>query len=156
MSNGERRSLRGLLVVLFACLALPAAALALGTTYKGKTSQGKRVTIKIVNGKLVMKHSLIYWRAKCTHDGKAVAPIFGWTDFTGKVKGSSFAIKGSYVTLPGGPAKEVNTASMAFTLTGTQLTGTFSLKTRVYYVGTTPPTLTDRCHTGKLTFTANG
>jgi len=154
MHNGDRRWLGVLLCVLLTCLIAPAAALALSTSYKGKTSQGKRVTIKIVRGKVRQKPSEIHWRARCTFNGKATAPISGWTDFGGELKNGGFATSGKYTSYPGGPTKELNTASVRFTVSGNTVTGSFSLRARIYYEGTTPPRLTARCHTGKITFSA--
>ncbi len=155
MRNRGSRRLRSLAFIAAVCLLLPATALGLTGTFKGRTSQGRAATIKVAGRRVLQKSSRISWRASCTaSNGKKTYPLTNYTDFGGALKANRFYAHGKFTSYPGGPASELNTVTIQFTIKGRKITGSFSLSALIYYEGTQPPTLSERCSTGKIHFTA--
>lgn len=141
---------------LAVCLALPAVALALSGTFAGKTSQHKRIRIVISAGLVEQSASTIQWRAACTDTHGHHAPALnGGTDFGGRLKGKVFnGGRGFYQGSLGATTTVDYIPDIKFSIKGRQATGRFTLSARLYDAATTPPTLTERCHTGTIRFRA--
>ncbi len=143
--------MRKLIIVLCACMLVPAAvALAAVTgTFRGHTSKGGAVTIHVKNGVIPKKpQSIFYYKAHC-HSG---AILSGATFIDGKLhRGNSFSVVGGKDTVPvAGGYMARHTVTVRFTIKGKKASGTFNNSAKILKKGK----VVDRCGTGKLTFTA--
>lgn len=151
----------GVLLAAAVCLLLPAAAaLALSGTFKGRTSQGLRVRIKIVGNRVIKKSSFINWVIHCGK-GPGAGRIDGGTHFGGKLKDDEYrthAYRHNEI-LPNGQVeratKETDTTSVQFAVQGGTATGTVTAIDRTYNLLQNPPKQTGSCKSGKITFTAH-
>lgn len=144
----RRRNVGAALLVATVCILISAAAaFALTGTFKGKTSQHLKATIKVAGGTILYSSSTIHSRARCSKGSS----LSGSTRIGGKIKHGRWSGTGTYTSYPGGPIEAKNTVSISVSFSGHSAKGTFRLKSAEYFDGT----LYARCKTGKVTFTAS-
>jgi hypothetical protein len=136
------------------CALLPTAALAatatpVSGTFKGATSQGKTVKIKVASGRL--KGSSVGWSASCTTHGFSLS---GTTSLTGELTGKRYKHREVYTVAVkhGYKAKHIANAQFKVSRAGHRLTGSFNVTAVVY---AKPGVITTTCTSSKVTFTAH-
>jgi hypothetical protein len=146
--------MRRFLVVIAVCALAPTAALAatagpVSGTFKGTTSQGKVVKIKVASGRL--KGSSVAWSASCTTQGFNLS---GTTSLIGELTGKRYKHREVYTVAVQHGYKAKHTANAEFKVSraGHRLTGSFTVTAVVF---AKPGVVTTTCTTSKITFTAH-
>lgn len=128
--------------------AVPAAAATSGL-YRGKTSQGRRVSLRVV-GTQIQRFSII-WNAHC----KGVAqPLAGLTTYQVRVpiRRNAWSMSGRYSAPSGNGYKEYFTVKdHGKFVSKSAATGVFTGTVRVYTTGTHPKFVTT-CQSPTITF----
>lgn len=146
----RRRRVRALALsgVILAVTAVPAAAVTAGT-YRGKTSQGRRVSLNVVGAQI--RHFNIVWNAHC----KGISqPLAGLTTYQVHIPISHNAWNtyGSYSAPSGNGYKENFSVKDHGTFVGANAArGVFTGTVHVYTTGTHPRLVTT-CQSPTITF----
>jgi hypothetical protein len=134
------------LAVLVAAL-VPATALAatVAGTYKGKTSQGKRVVVKVSHG-AVVRGSMFSVAVHCHHGSLTASPRP-----RGRIRRGRLSSHGTFTDPAGQGVRVKGSFSLRFAVHGRVITGSFAEHDQV--VGATG-TVLDHCSV-KITFRAS-